>query len=659
MKKRTVIMLWLMAMVLTLSAKNYTVTSPNGKLTATVEVGTVVKYSLEDAGQQLVKPSVIALNTSAGTWGEGSHLQRAVKSTEKGVIRAFAYKRNQVADHYNQLRLQFKEGFALVFRLYDEGMAYRFVSLKDKEITVYTENTEICFARDWMARVPYVYGKGDRETEFHTSFENEYTYQHLSQLSTEHLFFSPLIVEADNGVRLCIAESDVENYPGQFFTGKGSTTITGVSAPYPSGIKTGGNDNIEQFATGRENYLVKAKARQQMPWRIICYATADEQLLDNDMVYRLASPSRIADTSWIRPGKAAWEWWNNWNLYKVDFRAGINTATYKYFVDFAAKFGVEYVLIDDGWTVKGKSDLLQVIPELDMKGIVDYANSKGVGIILWAGYYPFDKDMERVCKYYAEMGVKGFKVDFMNGDDARTVNFHYRAAATAAKYHLLLDFHGTYKPTGLNRTYPNVVNFEGVFGQEQNKWATLTDRNQPLYNVIVPFARMLAGPMDYTQGAMVNGTQETYAKSNSRPMSMGTRTHQLAEYVVFLSPFGMLCDSPTHYEQEAECTQFIASIPTVWDETVALKSEIGEYVAVARKKDGKWYVAALTNWTPRDLTLDLTPLKVSGHKADAFYDGINADRMAEDYKRCQIEIPLGGKIDVHLAPGGGFVMVVE
>ncbi len=294
-----------------------------------------------------------------------------------------------------------------------------------------------------------------------------------------------------------------------------------------------------------------------------------------------------------------------------------------------------------------------------MKGIVDYANSKGVGIILWAGYYPFDKDMERVCKYYAEMGVKGFKVDFMNGDDARTVNFHYRAAATAAKYHLLLDFHGTYKPTGLNRTYPNVVNFEGVFGQEQNKWATLTDRNQPLYNVIVPFARMLAGPMDYTQGAMVNGTQETYAKSNSRPMSMGTRTHQLAEYVVFLSPFGMLCDSPTHYEQEAECTQFIASIPTVWDETVALKSEIGEYVAVARKKDGKWYVAALTNWTPRDLTLDLTPLKVSGHKADAFYDGINADRMAEDYKRCQIEIPLGGKIDVHLAPGGGFVMVVE
>ncbi len=660
MKKRTSLMLWFMAIVLTLTAKNYTVTSPNGQLAAQIEVGNVIKYSLEGAGQKLVTPSAIALKTSEGTWGEGSHLQRAVKSSERGSLEAFAYKRNKVSDCYNQLKLQFKEGFALVFRLYDEGLSYRFVSLKNKEVTIVTEKAEICFANDWMARVPYIFDKGDREKEFHTSFENEYTYSKLSQLSSEHLFFSPLIVEADNGARLCVAESDVENYPGQFWTGKGgSTAITGVSAPYPSGIKPGGNDNIEEFATSRENYLVKAKAHQQFPWRIICYATADEQLLDNDMVYRLASPSRLSDTSWIRPGKAAWEWWNNWNLYKVDFRAGINTATYKYFVDFAAKYGIEYVLIDDGWTVRGKNDLTQVIPEMNMKEVVDYANSKGVGIILWAGYHPFSMDMERVCKHYAEMGVKGFKVDFMNGDDARIVDFHYRAAATTAKYHLLIDFHGTYKPTGLNRTYPNVVNFEGVFGQEQNKWTTLKDRDQPLYDVTVPFARMLAGSMDYTQGAMINSTKNTYAPSNSRPMSMGTRTHQLAQYVVFLSPLSMLCDSPTHYEQEEECTRFITSVPTVWDETVALKSEIGSYVAVARKKGSKWYVAALTNWDARDLTLDLTPLKVGGHKADAFYDGINADRMAEDYKRCQTIVPADGKVNVHLAPGGGFVMVIE
>ena len=299
------------------------------------------------------------------------------------------------------------------------------------------------------------------------------------------------------------------------------------------------------------------------------------------------------------------------------------------------------------------------MPGIDIKAIVDYGKAKGVGVILWAGYYPFDKDMERVCKHYSEMGVKGFKVDFINSDDARIVDFHYRAAEMTAKYHLLIDFHGTYKPTGLNRTYPNVINFEGVNGQEQTKWCTIKEYNQPLYDVTVPFARMLAGPMDYTQGAMINGTQTTYAPNTARPMSQGTRTHQLAQYVVFLSPLNMLCDSPTHYNQEEECTRFIVSVPTVWDETIPLKSEIGEYVAVARRKDGKWFVGALTNWTARDLTLDLSPLNIAGRQADAFYDGINADRSAEDYKRCQITIPEDGKLKVHLAPGGGFVMAGE
>ena len=294
-----------------------------------------------------------------------------------------------------------------------------------------------------------------------------------------------------------------------------------------------------------------------------------------------------------------------------------------------------------------------------MKEIVDYGKEKGVGVILWAGCYPFDKDMERVCKHYSEMGVKGFKVDFINSDDARIVNFHYRAAAMAAKYHLLIDFHGTYKPTGLNRTYPNVVNFEGVNGQEQTKGSTMQEYNQLPYDVTVPFARMFAGPMDYTQGAMINSTPNSYAPSNSRPMSQGTRTHQLAEYVVFLSPLNMLCDSPTRYEQEPECTQFIVGVPTVWDESIALKSEIGQYVAVARRKGSRWYVGALTNWTPRDLTLDLSPLRIGGRKADAFYDGINADRTAEDYRREQITIPQDGQLKVHLAPGGGFVMAVE
>lgn len=256
--------------------------------------------------------------------------------------------------------------------------------------------------------------------------------------------------------------------------------------PYPSGIKIGGYRLLEQLPTGRENYLVKAHAQQQFPWRIICYATADEQLLDNDMVYRLASPSRLADTSWIRPGKVAWDWWNDWGVYKVDFRAGINTETYKYYIDFAHRHGIEYILLDEGWAKRRRNDLFAIVPGIDIKAIVDYGKAKGVGVILWAGYYPFDKDMERVCKHYSEMGVKGFKVDFINSDDARIVDFHYRAAEMTAKYHLLIDFHGTYKPTGLNRTYPNVINFEGVNGQEQTKWCTIKEYNQPLYDVTVP-----------------------------------------------------------------------------------------------------------------------------------------------------------------------------
>lgn len=660
MKKRGITTLWLLMVALVMMAKSYTVTSPNGQLTAQVEVGTVIKYSLKDASQQLVLPSAISLKTDRGTWGENSHLRRAVKTTHRGQIAAFAYKRNEVSDCYNQLRLQFKEGFDLIFRLYDEGMAYRFASTLKSEVTINDEQAQMRFARDWKAQIPYVRDSGDREDQLHNSFENNYTHTALSQLMDTRLIFTPLIVEADKGVRLCVAESDVEHYPGLFWLGNGKTPeLTGVCAPYPSGIKIGGYRLLEQLPTGRENYLVKAHAQQQFPWRIICYATADEQLLDNDMVYRLASPSRLADTSWIRPGKVAWDWWNDWGVYKVDFRAGINTETYKYYIDFAHRHGIEYILLDEGWAKRRRNDLFAIVPGIDVKAIVDYGKAKGVGVILWAGYYPFDKDMERVCKHYSEMGVKGFKVDFINSDDARIVDFHYRAAAMTAKYHLLIDFHGTYKPTGLNRTYPNVINFEGVNGQEQTKWCTIKEYNQPLYDVTVPFARMLAGPMDYTQGAMINGTQTTYAPNNSRPMSQGTRTHQLAQYVVFLSPLNMLCDSPTHYNQEEECTRFIVSVPTVWDETIPLKSEIGEYVAVARRKDGKWFVGALTNWTARDLTLDLSPLNIAGRQADAFYDGINADRSAEDYKRCQITIPEDGKLKVHLAPGGGFVMAVE
>lgn len=659
MKKRLVFTLLQLCVCMGLMAKSYTVMSPNGKLKVQVEVGNTLSYQLLMGQSVLVSPSTLSMKTEAGTWGVGSKLKKASATSHKGTIQAFAYKRSVVSDVYNQLRLQFKEGFSVIFRMYDEGMAYRFVSDTQRELKIEEEEVTVNFPQDWTSLVPYVNDAGDREDQLHTSFESKYTRCVISKLKTNRLIFSPLMVEAENGVKLCLAESDVENYPGLFFigTGKGAC-IKGVSAPYPKRVKQGGHNKLQLQVKEREPYLVKSRAGQQFPWRIVNVTTEDKQLLDNDMVYRLASPNRIGDVSWVKPGKVAWEWWNDWGLYGVDFKAGVNTETYKCYIDFASRNGIEYVILDEGWAVNLKADLFQVVPEIDLKEIIDYGKAKNVGIILWAGYYAFERDMERVCKHYSEMGVKGFKIDFMDRDDAACVDFEFRAAATTAKYKMLCDLHGTHKPTGLNRTYPNVVNFEGVRGLENNKWGAYPKYDQVQYDVIVPFLRMLAGPMDYTQGAMLNGTRETYRPSNSEPMSQGTRTHQLAEYVIFLSPLNMLCDSPMHYDENPECTEFIAKIPTVWEETIPLQSVIGEYVAVARRNGDKWYVGATTNWTARDLTLDLTPLKVAGRKAVAFYDGVNADRFAQDYKKKEIEIPQDGKLTVHLAPGGGFAMQI-
>ncbi len=378
----------------------------------------------------------------------------------------------------------------------------------------------------------------------------------------------------------------------------------------------------------------------------------DADLAVNDMVWKLATPQDASvDYSWVRPGKVAWDWWNDWNIYDVDFRAGINNDTYKYYIDFAAAHGLQYVILDEGWAVNLKADLLQVIPEIDLPMLTQYAQERGVGLILWAGYYAFDRDMEKVCEYYSKMGIKGFKIDFMDRDDQLMVDFHRRAAETAAKYHLMVDFHGTYKPTGLSRTYPNVVNYEGVYGLEQLKWGKA---DQVTYDVTVPYIRMAAGPMDYTQGAMRNATKDNYRPVNSEGMSQGTRCHQLAEYVVFDSPVNMLCDSPSNYMREPLCTKYISECPSIWDESRAVNGEMGKYITLARRSGDVWYVGSLTGWDARDIEIDLSFLGEGDWTMEIFKDGINADRAARDFKHEVLTVPADRKINVHLAPGGGW-----
>lgn len=640
--------------------KQFLVQSPDNELKVNISVGNTIEYSVSHNGDLMIANSPISMSLTNGkSFGINPRLAGLSSKTLNDTITASVYKRKEIADTYNELILRFKEGFSLVFRAYNDGIAYRFISDLKKPFEVKSEEVNFNFPTDQKAYIPYVQIiKEPIEKQFYNSFENTYQHKNISQWDKKRLAFLPLVVEGVNGKKVCITESDLTNYPGMYlYNGNGSTTLSGVFAPYPKDIKQGGHNMLQGEVQSAEPYIARYNGATNFPWRIIIISENDKELADNDMVYKLATPNKLADASWIKPGKVAWDWWNDWNLYDVDFRSGINNETYKYYIDFASQHGIEYVILDEGWAVNLQADLFQVVPEIDLKELVDYANKKNVGLILWAGYYAFNKDIEGICKHYSEMGIKGFKVDFMDRDDQPMVDFHYRAAEIAAKYHMMLDYHGTYKPTGLQRTFPNVINFEGVHGLEQMKWSP-ESVDQVTYDVTIPFIRMVAGPLDYTQGAMRNASKGNYRPVNSEPMSQGTRCRQLAEYIIFESPLNMLCDNPSNYMREKECTEFIANVPTVWDNTIALNGKIGEYITIAREKDDVWYVGSLTNWDARTLDVDLSFLGEGSFKAEVFKDGANADRSGHDYKKEVVDIPSDRKLSIPMASGGGYVMKI-
>lgn len=657
--RRTLILIAMTFLSLGLFAapKRYQIISPEGTLSVSVSIGDKIEYDLFGNGVRLLNDSPVSLELSDGTvYGHTPGKAKVRTISADNTLEAKMYRKHIIRDRYTQTTFEFKD-FSLVFRLYDEGMAYRFISKSKSPFVVQSEEAVFNFPSDWKAYVPYVrsFDKNNPEKQFFNSFENTYKYISLSEWEKGRLAFMPLLVEGPEGMKLCITESDLQNYPGMYLSNDaGQQALTAKFAPVPDEIQQGGHNMLQGLVKTRKPYIAECGAMEAMPWRIVMVSREDKELTDNDLVYLLGEPAREdMDFSWVKPGKVAWEWWNAWNLYDVDFKAGINNETYKYYIDFASEHGIQYVIFDEGWAVNKKADLMQVIPEIDLRMLVEYADSKNVGLILWAGYWAFDRDMEAVCKHYSEMGIKGFKVDFMDRDDQNMVAFHRRAAEIAAKYHLMLDFHGTYKPAGLNRTWPNVVNYEGVHGLEQMKWSG-PETDQVTYDVIIPFVRMAAGPMDYTQGAMRNATKYNYRPVNSEPMSQGTRCRQLAEYVVFESPLNMLCDSPSNYMREPECTEFIANVPEVWDETRALDGKVGEYVAIARRKGNVWYIGAMTNWDYRELTLDLSFLSGKATTAEVYMDGPNSHRAARDFRKKIVEIPSDGKLNIQMAPGGGF-----
>lgn len=636
--------------------KTYTLASPDGRLQTTVAAGDALTYAVTFDGRTILDASPLSLTLDNGTtWGADPRVAGVTRTSADKTIASPFYRADSIRDHYNALTLRMKGDWSVEFRAYDNGVAYRFVSRAKKPFNIVSEQAEFRFPADLEATVPYVArGKeGDFDDQFYNSFENTYTTARLSELNPGRLMFLPLVVDAGDGVKVCITETDLENYPGLYLTNAGAAKngLKGVFAPYPEKQEQGGHNRLQMLVRERKDHIAKVDTPRAFPWRMAIVGS-DTDLAASNLSYLLAAPSRLDDIAWIKPGKVAWEWWNDWNLSGVDFRAGVNTETYKYYIDFAASEGIEYVILDEGWAVNKQADLMQVVPAIDLQEIVDYGRQKGVGIILWAGYWAFDRDLERVCKHYSEMGVKGFKVDFMDRDDQQMTAFNYRAAETAAKYKLLLDLHGTHKPAGLNRTWPNVLNFEGVHGLEQMKWQPPTV-DQMKYDATIPFIRQAAGPMDYTQGAMRNAIKKNYHPCNSEPMSQGTRCHQLALYVVLDSPLNMLCDSPTAYLHEKESADFIAAIPTVWDETRILDGRMGEYILTARRKGTTWYIGGITDWTSRDVEVDLSFLG-GAYDAVLFRDGVNADRRASDYKRETLRVDASEPLKLHLAPGGGF-----
>ena len=641
--------------------KEFELFSPDGKLQTEIKVGEYISYSISREGYRILNDSPLSMTLTNGiVWGENPRLVSTKRNSVNAMVASPFYRRSEIRDNYNSLILNFKNGWGLEFRAYDTGIVYRFVHRENKVLDIVSENVSYCFSSDFEANVPYVVPRVQRhnlDCQFYNSFENTYTTDRLSHLDKERLMFLPLVVEAENGIKVCLTESDLEDFPGLYLSAvEGEEyTLKGVHAPYPKNSIQGGHKMLQMLVQERESYIARVKGKRAFPWRMAIVTARDEQLADNDLTYLLASPSRLDDISWIKPGKVAWEWWSDRNIDGVNYVTGVNNETYKEYIDFAAKYGMEYVILDEGWAVNLKADLMQVVDSIDLKELVDYASDKNVGIILWAGYYAFERDMENICRFYSDLGVKGFKVDFMDRDDQEMVEFNYRAAAMCAKYHLVLDLHGMYKPSGMNRTYPNILNFEGVHGLENMKWSP-DSVDQVKYDVMVPFIRQVAGPLDYTQGAMRNAAKGCYFPCYSEPMSQGTRCRQLALYVVFESPLNMLCDTPSNYVREKESVDFISGIPTVWDETRVLDAKMGEYIVTARRKGDTWYIGGITDWQERDIELDFSFLKGKICQGLLYEDGINAHRIGRDFHLKLIHVDKNTRLTVHLAPGGGFAI---
>ncbi len=621
---------------------SHTLRSPDRRIEVRIQAGERVTYSILLNGKPLLRDSTLSMVINQQKLGVNTKVKAAKeRSINQEIEPQVRQKFARIRENYNELRLEMEGDYAVVFRAYNEGVAYRIeTSLPQTEVKVYDEEVSLRFAGDYHVYYP-------KEDSFFSHNEREFIYLPLKDIPATAIASLPAVVDAD-GTKLAICESDVDDYPGLWLRGDSANSLTAVFPHYP--LKEQRSNDRDVKITETADYLAVTSGTRTFPWRLVGIAEKDGDLITNQLVFLLAKPSQIPDASWIKPGKVAWDWYNANNIYGVDFKSGINTQTYKYYIDFASKYGVEYIILDEGWYKLG--NLLAVAPEMNIEELVAYGKQKNVGIILWMVWKTLDDQFEAAFNQFEKWGVKGLKIDFMQRDDQPVMNFYNKVCREAARRKMLVDYHGGIRPATMTRTWPNLISTEGVRGLEQTKWSKYAN---PKHNVTLPFTRMFMGPMDYTPGAMVNsGRERNFAAVFERPMSLGTRCHQLAMYVVFESPLQMLADSPSHYLREPEVMEFLGPVPTVWDETRVLDAKMGDYVIVARRRGREWYVGAMTNWTARDFEIDFSFLPEGRFQMVSYEDGVNADRYGSDYKKDKREIGKSTKLKIRLEEGGGW-----
>jgi len=621
----------------------FDLSSPNGRVQVKIQTGERITYTVIVAGKPVIQDSTLSIDIDHTSLGLNPVVKSdKTSSVDREIISPVPLKSTKIREAYKELRLELEGNYAVVFRAYNEGFAYRIETrLPQSQVKVYSEDVRLNFNGDYSVYYP-------KEDSFFSHNERDFLYLALKDIPATSIASLPAVVDTKTGIKLIIGESDVTDYPGLWLRGNSNNSLSATFPPYP--LKEEMRRDRDVHVSQAADYIASTTGTRTFPWRIIGVAETDADLITNQMVYLLARPSQVQDTAWIKPGKVAWDWYNANNIYGVDFKSGINTQTYKYYIDFASKYGLEYIILDEGWYKLG--NVLEVVPEMNIEELVAYGKEKNVGIILWVVWKTLDDQFDAAFSQYEKWGVKGLKVDFMQRDDQPIMNFYERVCREAAKRRMLVDFHGAIRTATMVRTWPNLVNTEGVRGLEQNKWSKYA---HPEHNVTLPFTRMFLGPMDYTPGAMVNsGLERNFAMVFERPMSLGTRCHQLAMYVIYESPLQMLADTPSHYLREPEIMQFLGPVPTVWDETKVLQAKMGDYIAIARRRGFDWYIGAMTDWSGRELELDLSFLPSGSFQMSSYQDGANADRLGSDYKKVVSKVDNKSKVTIKMAPGGGW-----